>query len=464
MSTIEMVARRTAGEIGLAYRTGQANPVELTEHFLENIEGARCHNIYICVMHERARKEARAAEVRLRMGRPLSPLDGVPIAWKDLFDTRGAPTTAGSNLYRNSSAKTSDALCVANAAAAGMVSLGKLNLTEFAYSGLGLNPHFGTPRNPNDPKVARAPGGSSSGSGAAVAANLAPCAVGSDTGGSVRIPASFNGVFGLKTSEGRIDKAGMTSLSRTLDTVGPLARSVSDCVMLDKILRGEVVTKPVRVDLAGRRFVAAENLVLDGAASSVISNYESTIERLEKAGAKVERRTVDALEMASEMTAKHGSLAAAEAYHEYHEIVDGPECEFVDRRVVHRILQGKVMSARDILSIHSIRSSAIMRLGEELGDALLLMPTTPISAPEVEPLEENDELFHKVNLRTLQNTVLGNLLRLCGLALPNGRDENGMPTSVLLSGLWGQDVDVMSVGLEMERLLLDMFEPTWSTI
>ncbi|MBO6720010.1 MAG: hypothetical protein JJ913_18825 [Rhizobiaceae bacterium] len=461
MSTIEAVARRTAGEIALAYRTGEADPVAITEHFLERIAAAKSENIYIHPTPERARGEARAAMERLREGRPLSPLDGVPIAWKDLFDIAGAPTTAGSTLFRDSSAKTVDAPSVANAAAAGMVSLGKLNLTEFAYSGLGLNPHYGTPRNPNAPDVPRSPGGSSSGSGAAVAAHLAPCAVGSDTGGSVRIPASFNGVVGLKTSEGRIEKVGMVPLSRTLDTVGPLARSVSDCVMLDMILRGAVAAEPVRVPVNGRRFVAATNIVLDEAETAVIDNYEAALERMEKAGAEVERRPIVALDIVSDMTAQYGSLTAAEAYAEYHKLVDGSQCQMIDRRVVHRIVQGRAMSARDILSIQSIRAAAIERLDEELGDALLLMPTTPTTAPEVEPLEADDDYFHKVNLKTLRNTMLGNMLRLCGLALPNGRDANGMPTSILLSGQWGQDVEVMSVGLEMERLLSDMFDPTW---
>ncbi len=461
MKEIEAIARRTAGEIALAYRNGEADPVAMTEYFLERIDDAKADRIFIAVMHERARKEARAAAGRFREGRPLSPLDGVPIAWKDLFDTAGAATTAGSALYRDSAPKRRDAFCVANAAAAGMVTLGKLNLTEFAYSGLGLNPHYGTPINPNDRRVARSPGGSSSGSGAAVAAGLVPCSIGTDTGGSVRIPASLNGVVGLKTSEGRIDKTGMVPLSRTLDTIGPLGRSVADCVMLDMVLRGAPATEARRADLSATRFVAATNLVLDEAEQAVLDNYEAAIERLEQAGATVERRPVEALEMASRMTASHGSLAAAEAYHEYHRLVDGPDGGRIDRRVTHRILQGKAMSAHDLQSVQSERAAAIAHLETELAGAFLLMPTTVTTAPEVAPLEADDDLFHRVNLRTLRNTMLGNILRLCGLALPIGRDGNGLPTSILISGLHGHDVRLMSVGLEIERLLGGLFEPTW---
>lgn len=462
MKDIDAIARRTAGEIALAYRNGQTDPVAVTEHLLERIEDAKADHIFITVMADRAREEAKAAAERFGKGRPLSPLDGVPIAWKDLFDARGAPTTAGSSLYRDSRAKEHDALCVANAAAAGMVTLGKLNMTEFAYSGLGLNPHFGTAVNPNDRKVARAPGGSSSGSGAAVAAGLVPCAIGSDTGGSVRIPASLNGVVGFKTSEGRIDKTGMVPLSRTLDTVGPLARSVADCVMLDMVLRGAAVAEPVRTPLDGVRFVVATNIVLDGADKAVLDNLEAAIERMERAGARIERRPVEALDMASAMTARHGSLTAAEAYHEYHDLVDGREVEVIDRRVVHRIVQGKKMSAHDLLSVQSERETAIAHLRRDLGDAFLLMPTTATPAPEVAPLEADDELFHKVNLRTLRNTMLGNTLRLCGLAMPNGRDGDDLPTSLLVSAPFGHDVRVLSVGLEVGRLLSEMFEPTWA--
>lgn len=181
----------------------RTSPIALPEYLLERIEKAERDNIFITVTPARARKEAEAAEARYRRRRPLSVLDGVPIAWKDLFDVADAPTTGGSLLFGAKTPKERDLVCVANAAAAGMVCMGKLNLSELAYSGLGLNPHFGTPVNPNDRNAHRSPGGSSSGSGAAVAAGLVPCAVGADTGGSVRIPASFNGVFGFKTSEGR---------------------------------------------------------------------------------------------------------------------------------------------------------------------------------------------------------------------------------------------------------------------
>jgi aspartyl-tRNA(Asn)/glutamyl-tRNA(Gln) amidotransferase subunit A len=463
LSDTEDIVDQTAVEIGLAYRAGTSDPVAVTRCLLDRIEDAWADNAFIAVTRERALAEAQEAASRYRNKRPLSALDGVPIAWKDNIDVAGARSTAGSALRRASEIAETDAPCVANVAAAGMICLGKLNMTEFAYSGLGLNPHFGTPVNPNDQKVHRSPGGSSSGSGAAVAAGLVPCSVGTDTGGSVRIPAAYNGVVGFKTSEGRIETDTMVPLSRTLDTIGPLGRSVTDCALLDMVLRGAVAIEAVRADIADLNIVVATNIVLDEASPDVLENLEASLAVLERAGANVSRRHVKALDEATEITARHGSLTAAEAYHEYHEIIDSGEAKKIDARVVHRIAQGKKMSAHDLLSIQNGRRKAIANLRSELSDALLVMPTTPITAPEVAPLEADQELFHEINLRTLRNTMLGNTLRLCGLAIPNGRDRDNLPTSILFSGVYGDDVRLLSFGLEIERILTGSFEPTWAT-
>ncbi|MCC6203974.1 MAG: amidase, partial [Hyphomicrobiales bacterium] len=189
MSDIEEIADRTATGIALAYRSGEADPVEVTQCLLSRIEKSMDDRVFLEVVPERALAEAKTAAARYKAGRPLSPLDGVPVAWKDLYHVAGTRTTAGSILLKESAPQTADMPCVANAVAAGTVTMGKLNMTEFAYSGLGLNPHFGTAFNPNDRETPRSPGGSSSGSGAAVASRLVPIAIGSDTGGSVRVPA-----------------------------------------------------------------------------------------------------------------------------------------------------------------------------------------------------------------------------------------------------------------------------------
>ena len=250
---IDNLEKKSAAEIGRLIAKGNLDPVEVAEFFLDRIERDRENPSFILVTRKRALEEAEASRKRHREGRAAGPLDGVPIAWKDLVDMAGERTTAGSALYAGSPPKEKDAPIVANLAAAGMVALGKTNLSEFAFSALGLNPHFGTPRNPRDPATPRIAGGSSSGAAVAVAGGLAPCAIGSDTGGSIRAPASFCGIVGFKTSEGRIDKQGVFPLSRTLDTIGPMAHNVEDCVLIDIALRGQSTT-PVRpLDLERRR-------------------------------------------------------------------------------------------------------------------------------------------------------------------------------------------------------------------
>ena len=281
---IDNLEKQSAAEIGRLIAKGGLDPVEVAEFFLDRIERDRDNPSFILVTRKRALEEAAASRKRHREGRAAGPLDGVPIAWKDLVDMAGERTTAGSALYAESPPKEKDAPIVANLAAAGMVALGKTNLSEFAFSALGLNPHFGTPRNPRDPATPRIAGGSSSGAAVAVAGGLAPCAIGSDTGGSIRAPASFCGIVGFKTSEGRIDKQGVFPLSRTLDTIGPMAHTVEDCVLIDMALRGQSST-PVRpIDLGGVEFVVPDKTGIDDAEPAVAANLETTMKRLAGGG------------------------------------------------------------------------------------------------------------------------------------------------------------------------------------
>jgi aspartyl-tRNA(Asn)/glutamyl-tRNA(Gln) amidotransferase subunit A len=453
MTAIERVAAGSAAAIGRAIAAGEVDPVALTEHLLERI-GASAEPVFITVTAARARAEAEAARARQVAGRPLSALDGVAVAWKDLVDIATSPTTAGSSLYRDSPPKEADAPCAANLAAAGMVTLGKVNLTEFAYSGLGLNPHFGTPANPHDPTTRRAPGGSSSGSAVAVAAGLAPVAIGTDTGGSVRIPAAFNGLVGYKSSGGRIDKRGVFPLSDTLDSIGPIGRTVEDCILVEMLLRGAATGAVRRAPLAGQRFVLATNVVLDEIEADVATALEAAVDDLAKSGAQIESRPVPVLDEVMRVTAERGTLTAAEAYTVHKALVEGPEVERIDRRVVSRILNGKRMSAADVLIIQRERRRLMAELAADLDGAVLVMPTTVHVAPPIAPLEADVALFHSTNLRTLRNTMLGNFLDLCGLAIPSGITPSGMPASILFSLPAGEDDRLLSLGLELDRVLL----------
>ena len=287
---IENLEKQSAAEIGRLIATGRLDPVEVAEFFLDRIERDRDNPSFIVVTRERALGEAAASRKRHREGRAAGPLDGVPVAWKDLVDMAGERTTAGSALYAQSPPKEKRRADRRESAAAGIVALGKTNLSEFAFSALGLNPHFGTPRNPRDPATPRIAGGSSSGAAVAVAGGLAPCAIGSDTGGSIRAPASFCGIVGFKTSEGRIDKHGVFPLSRTLDTIGPMAHTVEDCVLIDMALRGKSSSSVRPIDLSGVEFVVPDKSGIDDVEPDVAANLETTMKRLAAAGAKVTSR------------------------------------------------------------------------------------------------------------------------------------------------------------------------------
>ena len=364
----------------------------------------------------------------------------------------GERTTAGSALFAASPPKEKDAPIVANLAAAGMVALGKTNLSEFAFSALGLNPHFGTPRNPRDPATPRVAGGSSSGAAVAVAGGLAPCAIGSDTGGSIRAPASFCGIVGFKTSEGRIDKSGVFPLSRTLDTIGPLAHTVEDCVLIDAALRGQKTTLVRALDLNGVEFVVPDKTGIDDAEPAVAANLEMTVKRLAAAGAKVTSRPIPQIGAMRALSAQFGSLVAIEAYAEHRAILELADAERMDRRVVKRALGGRV-GEHDAINLQRGREKLIAALADELKGAVLVLPATPMTAPAIGPLERDDEVFRVTNLRAIHYTFLGNLFRMCGLALPSGTDAAGLPTGVQFLAPGGDDDRLLSIGLSMETTL-----------
>jgi len=450
---IESLDKQSGAEIGRRIAAGGLDPVEVAEYFLDCIERDRANPSFLVVTRDRALREAEASRKRYGEGRLAGPLDGVPIAWKDLVDMAGERTTAGSALYANSAPKPSDSPIVSRLAAAGMVALGKTNLSEFAFSAIGLNPHFGTPRNPRDPSTPRVAGGSSSGSAVAVAAGLAPCAIGSDTGGSIRAPASFCGIVGFKTSEGRIDKRGVFPLSRTLDTIGPLARTVEDCALIDMALRGQPLISPERADLRGVEFVIPDKSVVDDADPAVAANLEALMNRLAAGGARVRSKPVPSIGAMRALVAECGSLVAMEAYAEHRAVFDSADSQKMDRRVVARAMLGRAASGHKVIALQRGRENLIDALSDELNGALMVLPGTPMTAPAIGPLERDDDLFRATNLRTIHYTFLGNLFRMCGLSLPSGVDAGGLPTGVQFLAPGGSDDRLLSVGLSMEKAL-----------
>ncbi len=335
---------RTAGELGRAIGAGKIHPVELVEQQLATIEAhPLASRIFARLTPARARAEAMAAAGRAKAGLRVGPLDGVPISWKDLFDTAGVATEAGSALLKGRVPER-DAVVLARATQAGLCCLGKTHMTELAFSGLGLNPVTATPPCVNDP--AAVPGGSSSGAAASIAFGLAPAAIGSDTGGSVRVPAAWNDLVGLKTTHGLLPLTGAVPLCEKFDTIGPLARNVEDCALL----LGAVGNRPAPdlsgANLAGARLLVLETVALDDVRPVPAAAFERSVAKLIAGGAKVERLV--APEVAEAMTLA-GLLFAAEAYAIWRETIEAaPEKMF--SRILERFRTGATFSAADYVA------------------------------------------------------------------------------------------------------------------
>lgn len=436
------------------YREGASNPEAVAR---EAVAAARAANAaFISYDETRAFDEARAAAARWRAKRPASVLDGVPVAWKDLFDVAGSVTTAGSALFRDRAPASVDASLVAAGARAGLVCIGKTNLSEFAYSGLGLNPHFGTPFNPAfDATVAggghRVPGGSSSGAAIAVATGVVPIAVGTDTAGSIRVPAALNGVVGYRASRARYSQQGVTGLSKSADTLGPLARSVADCAAFDAVVRGRDLHHAF-ADLRGQRFVVPIGWQARFAvASDVADNFARFVARLASAGARIEETRVAAFDAACELIATRGWFGSLEAFELYRGVLDSAAAARIDQRVRTRLELSRALPATRLGELLAERERLIARFGGELGDATLLLPTVPHVAPECAPLEADAERFARINLATLSMTLPGSLLDTPAFAMPTGCDAAGLPTSVQLMRAQNDDDALIALALAVEQ-------------
>ena len=428
------------------FASGRNDPVQVLEQALMHANMAP--SVFISVSAERARREAQASAARWRAGQPLSVFDGVPLAWKDLFDVAGSVTTAGAAYRRNAPAAALDAPCVGLLCRAGMVSVGKTNLSELAYSGLGLNPHFGTPHNPSSSDQARIPGGSSSGSAVAVAAGIVPIAMGTDTAGSIRIPAALNGLVGYRSSSRRYSRDGVFPLSRTLDSLGPLTRSVRDALAIDDLLHGRRQTHSAR-SLKGLRLVLAQQ----DAEPAVRNNLLHTVQRLKAAGALIEERECQAFQATLQLIRDHGWLGAFEAFALHEALLDSPDAAHLDPRVRRRLEAARGLPASQLLHLTEARRRLQQQLADDLDGALLITPTVAHVAPPLAPLEADDDLFIQTNLATLRLTMPGSFLDMPGVTLPSGRDALGLPTGLLLSAPTGEDARLLRAALSVESVL-----------
>ncbi len=442
--------------LGEGIGRGEIDPVALTEHFLERIKRIdTAHDIYLRTTPERARAEAAAAAERARAGLRLSPLDGVPISWKDLFDTAGDVTGHGAKVLQERVA-TKDATVVTRATQAGLVCLGKTNQTEFAFSILGINPNYGTPANPFDASVARLPGGSTSGGAVSVSRGLAAAAIGSDTGGSVRVPAGWNGLVGLKTSFGLLPLDGVLGLSTSMDSVGPLARDVADAAALFTALAGRYGAGNAHPpDLAGGdaariHLALPANLVWQDLDSGVERAARAAIARLEAAGVTVGEAEIPQFGEIEELIGHFGPFHAAECHALWHEYIEARP-NLVYRPILERIRLGGKMLANTVEGAkQSLRkvSPALHTRIREVG--VLAMPTIAISPPPIAELEQDMEAWMAANIMTLRNTRLGNFLNCSAITLPCGKDDNGIPVGLMLMAPpnWEERLLRMAAALE----------------
>ncbi len=450
----EVDGNMSVASLSVLLQSGALDPVTLAQTVLDKIAGYKDQSIFTEILGDRALHDARAASARIRSGRSLGLLDGIPLAWKDLFDTKGSVTKAGSVVLSDHAPAGQDAPVVKALADAGMVSVGRTNLSEFAFSGLGINPHYGTPHNPMSKDEPRIPGGSSSGSAVAVAAGLVPVAMGTDTGGSIRIPAAFNGIVGYKATRGRYVMDGIFPLASSLDSLGPLCRSVQDAIWVDAAMRGRAAPDIARTDIRGIKLVVAETIVFDDAEAGVVEAFEQAIRRLQAAGITVERRAFPVFTEIFGIMARHGALVTAEAFALHKERLFGDAAARMDQRVVARARLGEKIAMTDYIAILEARRRLIgqFKAGLNPGE-LIVHPTLPHVAPAIAPLVADDDLFFKINGKTLRNTLIGNFLDGCGVSIPCGIGDADMPVGLLLSGQAGEDERLLSAALSLESLV-----------
>lgn len=435
MTTSENTGAEDLWEAAERIRTGSLSPVELVEACLERIERSDGRmGAFSSVFAEQARAVAKARDMEAKAGSILGPLHGVPVAVKDLLDIEGHPTCAGS-LSRSGNVASGTSTVVRRLTSAGAVIVGKVNLVEFAFGGWGTNRGCGTPWNPWDAAVHRAPGGSSSGSAVAVAAGMAMGAIGTDTGGSVRIPSAFCGLTGLKVTEGRVSAAGMSYVSRTLDTVGPMAWSARDCALMLDAIHGPDPLDPKTLQAAPERFAASigrlpQNLRiavprtadLGAMDHAVYPAFEAALKVLESTGARVFGLS-GAMDFAAEQEAT-GIIIASEAYAECGTDAAGDTPGDAAARA--RVLRGADIPAHRYaaaMAERRVRQAEFQRLFE--GCDLIALPTLPISARRIDSLDEND-------LSPSRLTRFASYFGLCAIAVPCGLDGEGLPLSIQL--------------------------------
>lgn len=405
---------------------------------------AKHPSIMTLVTEERAHAEAEEADARLRAGQART-LEGFPAVYKDLFDIKDYVTTAGSRVLANVTPATRDADLVLRLRNAGAVTLGRTNMTELAFSGLGLNPHFGTPELKDMDGVMLAPGGSSSGAAAAVARGIAAISIGTDTSGSIRVPASFWGLVGYKASAGRYPQNGMMALAPSLDSIGLIAKTVADIRRVDAIL-----SPALSESGPSRTLVIPEGHLLENLEPDVSKAFSKTVERLVDMGFRISRQSIPEIDAIMELQTSRGTLVGMEAFRLYGHLLEARA--LMDPNVADRLEQSAGISDADYVEFCRTREHLKERAAVRLGGAILICPTVKCTAPALSEIEA-DEAFRQINGRVLSNTMAANLLDWCAVSLPCGQTASGRFIGLMLAAAKDRDLALLATTTLVEQTL-----------
>jgi aspartyl-tRNA(Asn)/glutamyl-tRNA(Gln) amidotransferase subunit A len=442
----------TLAELAADLAAGRTSSRALTQACLDRIDDPEGEGRRAFLQVDRSAVLAQADTMDLlRSSRAApSPYAGIPLSIKDLFDIAGQVTRAGSTALADRPAAMQDAAAVARLRNAGFVLIGRTNMTEFAFSGIGLNPHYGTPRNPWERARGRIPGGSSSGAAISVTDGMAHAALGTDTGGSCRIPAAFTGLVGYKPTARRVPLTGAVPLSSSLDSIGPIARSVACCATIDAVLANEIPSDLGSPSLAGLRFAVPRTFVLEQLDTHVASHFERSLQRISAAGARIENLDIPELSGIPTINA-NGGLPAAESYAWHRTLIESSAASY-DPRVLVRIQRGATQSAVDYIGLLAARRAFITAVERRIArfDALL-MPTTPVIPPCIAALESDDEFF-RMNGLILRNPAVINLLDGCAISIPN-HEEGEPPTGLMLACRGGLDNQLFRYAAAAENIV-----------
>ncbi len=447
------LAVMTIVEISRLLAGGKVTSRQLVEQSLAAIkdpqgEGART---FLSVHEKEALAAADRVDAQRRAGAKLHALAGIPISIKDLFDEAGVVTLGGSKVLVGTPAAKRDSIVVERLRNTSAVIIGRTNLTEFAFSGLGINPHYGTPRNVFDRAAGRIPGGSSSGAAISVTDGMAAGAIGTDTGGSVRIPAALNGLTGFKPTARRVPRDGVLPLSFTLDSVGPIAKTVADCALLDQVLAAETSGIPAAAHLRGLRFAVPKTVFQDNLSPAVASAFTAALGRLSAAGAVIIELPMIELAQAAAVNPR-GALTSAEAF-SWHRQWMKEKADQYDPRVIARIRPGETITAADYIELLQLRDRFIRAINAAASsyDAML-MPTTPDTAPAIAEATKDDESYSRLNGRMLRNPSIVNLFDGCALSVPC-HDPGSAPVGLMIAGTQNSDRRILSIGLAVEEVV-----------